>query len=150
MNPRTYIGNWNVNTASPTKTSIVLASATTVRPEIIDVDLGSSATPADNALLWSAQRCTALGTSTAQTPNPVDPADPAATSAYGVNCTVEPTYTANLILFNAALNQRATHRVPLDPQARLKCPAVANNGIGLYCANAAFTGANSGMWYTNE
>jgi hypothetical protein len=149
-NPRGYGGNWSVATASPTKSSIVLGSATTVRPEIIDFDLGSAATPADNALQVSFQRCTALGTSTAQTPNPVDPADPAATSSYGVNCTVEPTYTANQILFNCALNQRATHRLPLDPAMRLKCPAVANNGIGLYFANASFTGVNTGSWFTNE
>jgi hypothetical protein len=149
-NPRAYAGNWNFATNSPTKTSIILGSTTAVRPEIYDVDLGSSATPADNALLWSMQRATALGTTTAQTPSPVDPGDPASTSSLGINASVEPTYTANLILFNVALNQRATHRVPFDPLGRPKCPATANNGIGLYCANSSFTGNNTGHLYFNE
>ena len=102
--------------------------------------LGSSATPADNAIQWFLQRYTAAGTSTAVTPTALDPGDPAATSTAGQNHSVEPTYTASLILFHLALNQRATHRWIADPNGPIVIPATANNGVGLYPVNAAFTG----------
>lgn len=126
--------------ASPTKTGMSLTGGTTYRPWIYDGWVGSSQAPADNALQWFIQRFTAAGTSTPNTPSPVDPADPPASSAGGVNHTVEPTYTAGLILWHSALNQRATQRLQLDPDAPLMIPATANNGLGLYPVHASFTG----------
>lgn len=149
-NPKCYSVQWAYATASPTKTSATLTSTSAVRPEAYDWYLGSAAVPADNALLWQWQRFTAAGTGTAYTPPPLDPADPASTSIAGVNLTVEPTYTSGLILFAAALNQRAMGRAILDPRGPLKCPATSNNGIGLSAANASFTGNNNGTFFFNE
>src|SRR5947207_1404446 len=98
MRRRAYTIEAQMAVASPTKTIITLTSTTAVRPWIYDAWFGSSASPADNAILWYFQRFTAAGTSTAYTPSAVDPGDPACTSIGGTNCTVEPTYTAGKLL----------------------------------------------------
>ena len=140
MRRRAYSIDGVRNVSSPTKTALTITGGTTFRPWIYDGWVGSSATPADNAIQWFMQRFTAAGTGTATTPQAVDPADPAASSAGAINHTVEPTYTAGAILFHLALNQRATQRFQLDPDAPLVIPATANNGIGLYPVNSTFTG----------
>jgi len=103
------------------------------------MELAFSSAPADQAMQVFVQRFTAAGTNTAATPQPMDPADPAATATAGKNNTVEPTYTAAQILFHCALNQRATHRWNADPRGPLKFPATASNGGGLYPVNASAT-----------
>src|SRR5579859_4374479 len=125
--------------ASPTKTALVLTSTAAIRPFIYDMLLGSSAAPADNACTIYIQRSTAAGTSTAVTPQALDPADPNATASAGKTLTVEPTYTANAILFHLALNQRASHRWIADPNGPITLPATANNGVGVYWVHASFT-----------
>jgi hypothetical protein len=126
--------------ASAPQTILGITATTAVRPFIYDLLLGSSATPADNAILWYIGRYTAAGTSTAVTPQALDSGDPASTTTAGKNHTVDPTYTANAILFHLALNQRASHRWIGDPNGPMICPATANNGMGLYASNASFTG----------
>src|SRR3954471_9644026 len=102
------ISGSDTNTASTTL--LGLTSAATVRPKIYDFLVGSAATPADNAFELQLKRYTAAGTSTAVTPQALDPGDPAALASAGVNHSGEPTYTSNAILFDAAINQRATFR----------------------------------------
>lgn len=140
MRRRAYHFDGQRAVASPTKTAAGLTGGTTFRPWIYDGWVGSSATPADNALEWLAQRFTAAGTSTAVTPSALDPGDPAASSAAGINHTVEPTYAAGAILWHLALNQRATQRFQFDPDAPLVIPATANNGIGFQPIHSTFTG----------
>src|SRR5262249_22783664 len=123
---------------------------TTYRPWIYDAWVGASATPADNAILWFFQRFTAAGTSTAVTPSAVDPADPAASCTAGQNHTRERTYTAGAILARLALQQPATHRFQLDPDAPLVIPATANNGLGLYPVHSSFTGNVDGTIHFAE
>src|ERR1019366_7948995 len=94
--------------ASPPKTLLPLIGGTTNRPVLYDMIVGSTATPADNALEFILQRCTAAGTSTAVTPAANDSADPASIATAGVNHTVEPTYTSGAIMVDIAMNQRAT------------------------------------------
>src|SRR6267142_6568903 len=99
-------------TASTTA-SLGTLSADATRPrraEIFDVVLGCEAAPADNAFLYILQRCTAPGTNTGITPQPLDPADAATEFDAGELNTVEPTYTANAFMLEIALNQRATFR----------------------------------------
>jgi hypothetical protein len=112
-------------------TILALISATTIKPKIYDLIVGSDATPADNAASYHLQRFSAAGTSTAVTPRPLDPDDPAALASAGENHTVEPTYTANLVLLNFSLNQRATFRWVAAPGGEIILPATANNGVGL-------------------
>jgi hypothetical protein len=125
---------------SPTKTAIVFSGTAAIRPGLYDLILGSSAAPADNANQIFVQRFTAAGTTSPLTPQALDPGDPTATAPAGKTATVEPTYTANQILFHLALNQRASHRWVGDPSGALMSPAVAANGLGTYWVNASFVG----------
>lgn len=101
------------------------------RGKFYDIIFGSEASPADNAFLYIVQRCTAAGTSSTVTPSPIDPADAATESDAGENHTIEPTYTANLVMLAIALNQRATFRWVAAPGSELVFPATASNGFGI-------------------
>lgn len=105
--------------------------ATTRRHRWIDVLVGVDGTPGDTAVRYVFQRCTALGTSTAVTPQALDPADVACNAASGQNHTVEPTYTAGAILLTIPFNQRSTVRWFAAPGEELVCPATASNGVGV-------------------
>lgn len=136
--------------ASPTVTAAVFTASTSVRGEIYELLLGSSATPADNAITWKVQRFTGAGSTSAYTPNPLDPADPVSLCSAGVTATIEPTYTSGKLLFHIALNQRATHRWIADPRGPLKIPATGSNGAGIYPVHASFTGNTDGTFYFSE
>ena len=106
------------------------SDATTPRRiKLYDLVFSSEASPADNVFLWQLQRCTTAGTSTAVTPQALDPADAAALFDAGENFTIDPTLTANAILLSIGLNQRATFRWVAAPYGELVVPATANNGI---------------------
>lgn len=108
------------------------------RGKLYDAILGSEAAPADNAFLYIFQRCTALGTSTAVTPQQLDPADAATEADAGENHTVEPTYTANSELIDIGLHIRAlfTWKAAKEAFAYIG-PAVAANGLGLTPVHAS-------------
>lgn len=149
---RAYSVDGQAAVASPTKSLLGITGGTTWLPCIYDLWIGASGAPADNALLWYLQRDTAAGTATSVTPTPLGVgsvgAGMAANTTAGKAHSGEPTYTANLILLHVALNQRASHRANLDPDAPLVTPATANNGIGLYPVNASFTGnADATIWF---
>ena len=112
------------------------------RPALYDIIFGSNATPADNALLFEAQRYTGPGTGgTTTAPTPIDPADtPCDTTSVQANPTTDPTYTSNTILLYIPLNQRATHRWIADPNGPLVGAATSSNGIGVFGTHASFTG----------
>jgi hypothetical protein len=124
-------------------TILALISATTIKPKIYDLILGSDATPADNAAEYNLQRFTAEGTSTSVTPRPLDPDDPAALASAGENHTVEPTYTADLIMLQWAQNQRATFRWVAAPGGEIILPATANNGVGVRVVTVAGSAVNT-------
>ncbi len=108
--------------------SLTAAAASMRRAKIYDFILGSEATPADNAFLWSVQRCTSAGTATAANMNPLDTGDSLATTIVGgQNHTVDP--TGALVVWAIALNQRATFRWVAAPGGELVIPATASNGF---------------------
>lgn len=111
------------------------SSATSTRPKIYDVVIGSNATPADQATQFDFLRLTAAGTSTATSGNALDPGDPASLLAVATGTqtayTAEPTYTASSTLLRMTLNQRATFRWVAAPMSELIVPNTASNGIGL-------------------
>lgn len=139
--PRRYSIDGAQAVASPTDSVLGLTSASTIRPEIYDVILGSSASPADNAIQWLMRRYTAAGTATSVTPQALDPGDPAALAASGENHTAEPTYTSNSELMNLIANQRSTQRWVAAPGGEMKLPATAANGIGIEPTHSSFTGS---------
>jgi hypothetical protein len=122
------------------------------RIAIYDFTIGVQGTPAGLANLWQLQRFTAAGTSTAVTPTPVDPGDPASLTSAGQNNSVEPSYTAGTILASKALNQQATYRwFAGQPDQRLIAPATNNNGIGVATPTAGSVGvAGTIEIYYNE
>jgi hypothetical protein len=127
-----YAAELNRTASTTLSVGSLVADATTPRRnKVYDLVVGSEASPADNAFLWQAQRCTAAGTSTAVTPQALDPADAAALSDVGENHTVDPTLTAGAILLAIALNQRATFRWVASPGGELVLPATASNGVAL-------------------
>lgn len=119
---------------SSTSAALGTLTADGTRPrriKVYDAIIGSEATPADAALLWTFRRCTAAGTSTSVTPLNLDPASAATEADAGENHTVEPTFTAGAILLNIPLNQRATFRWVAAPGGELVMPATAANGFGI-------------------
>lgn len=118
--------------ANTTVGSLAASSATALRRiYLLEFTLGMEAPPASLANLWTWQRFTAPGTSTAVTAQALDPADPAALTVAGQNHTVEPTYTAATILATVGLNQQATFRWLSAPGSELVAPATNNNGLGI-------------------
>ena len=140
MARRYSINGQATNTAA--KTILGLTSAATVRPRIYDFILGSDATPADMAAEYALQRYTAAGTATAVTPQLLDPGDPASLCSAGQAHTVEPTYTANALLLQVAVNQRATFRWVAAPGGEIVLPATAANGVGLQVISVSGTPVN--------
>lgn len=120
------------------------------RGKLYDAILGSEAAPADNAFLYIFQRCTALGTSTAVTPQQLDPADAATEADAGENHTVEPTYTANAVLLALPLNQRATFRWVAPPEGALVYPATASNGIGVQTPTSSAVAITSTIYVDEQ
>ena len=116
--------------ASPGITIVSLNGVTTTRGKVYDFTIGSSDTPADVALEYVAQRFTVSGTGTPETPRPLDLDAPAALITAESNHTIEPTYTADLILWRIVANQRATYRWVAAPDGELMIPATADSGIG--------------------
>ena len=101
------------------------------RCRVYDLMVGSEATPADAAILWTVRRCSAAGTSTGVTPQNLDPASSTTEFDAGENHTIEPTYTAGAIMLNIPLNQRATFRWVAAPGGEIVIPASASNGVGI-------------------
>jgi hypothetical protein len=105
--------------------------STTKRISIIDAVLGVDGTPGDTAVRATFQRCSALGTSTAVTPRPLDEADAASLAVAGQAHSAEPTYTANKELLQLVFNQRSTVRWFAAPGEELIVPTTAAAGIGI-------------------
>lgn len=142
-----------MNRTASTTLSVGLVNADATRPrrgKFYDLVFGSEATPADNAFKWMLQRFTAAGTSTSVTPSPLDPADAATESDAGENSTIEPTYTAGLILLSVGLNQRATFRWVASPGGELTYPATASNGIGIQTPTSSAVAVTATVMYVEQ
>lgn len=128
-----YVVKLQRNLAAATTVGSLNASNATAlrRIYIFDFTIGMEAPPASLANLWTMQRFTVPGTSTAVTPSQLDPGDPAALTVAGQNHTIEPTYTAGAVLAAKPLNQQATYRWLAAPGSELVAPATNLNGIGL-------------------
>ena len=109
-----------------------LVGAATRRLKVYEIIVASDATPDDEASKFSLMRTSARGThSTTVTPNPLDPADPAAVAVFDTAWSVDPTITALSTLFQFAMNQRATFRWVAVPGSEIVIPATAGAGLAL-------------------
>lgn len=119
------------------QTALVLISTANGRPRLIEYKLSNvGAVTVDSQFEVQLKRCTTTGTTTAVTPSPTDPSDPAASLfTAGSNATVEPTYTAGVIIDDTGVNPRGIYRwTAYDPSAEIILPAAANNGLGFFLA----------------
>ncbi len=136
---RRYAGfGQTVTDSGAAQTLLTMFGATTIRPAIYDLIMGSAATPAEQAAAIQLERLTAVGTeATGFTPVALDPDDPASLADCGVgNFSSEPTYTAASTLLDFGLHQKATYRWVAAPGGELIVPATAANGIGVKAEEA--------------
>jgi hypothetical protein len=110
----------------------------------------AEATPADNGFLWQLQRCTTAGSGTSVTPQIIDPADAAALFDAAQAHTVDPTLTANAILWSLGLNQRAAFRWVPPPGGELVVPATANNGLALRTPTASAVAVSATLYVEEQ
>lgn len=139
--------NNKTNTASSTVPMWCLTGATTRRLKVFEMMFSSDAAPADQASKFALLRTSARGTqSTTITPNPLDPADPAAVATFDTAWSGNPTITASSELLQMATNQRATMRWLANVGSELVVPATA--GAGLACMSVVTTGAANHVFST--
>ena len=128
-----------------TKTALIVGSTATIRPRILRYDWSTSGLPtSDQGVEVQVRRATALGTSTPYTLQAPDPADGAVTPVLtaGINCTVEPTYSAGF-LDDKAINPRMTHQwVAYSPDEEIVLPATAAAGVGFQIVGAGGAAGN--------
>lgn len=120
------------NAASTTLPQAGITGGTTVRPAIYEFALGSSGSPANQAMSVLFQRATTIGASTASfTPVPLsDPSLVASvTTSIAILYTTGPTLTANQYLYRLGLNQQASFRWISATGSEMQTPATAANGI---------------------
>jgi hypothetical protein len=124
------------------KTAIALtaATATLTSGKIIDVDFGAAGTPADNYMEYDISRQTAAGTSSAATPNALDPTVRAAGTVGSVNFTAEGTVTAASSVLYIPVNQRASYRWVAVPGSELVIPNVNLDGFAIRFRSGSYTG----------
>jgi hypothetical protein len=123
------------------------------RAGLFELDIGSSATPGDQAAQFIVARTTTQGTTPTATFTPInlDPGGPAS-SEYVSNqgsFSGEPTYTSNKQLLRFSCNQRALFRwVCYQPGYEILCAAVQNNGLGVRSVSSTSTQTYDGttMW----
>lgn len=138
-----FILSGSGQTSNNTLLSHGLIGAAAARFRIIDIVLGSAASPNDGTFNFLLLRTTtAAGTSTASNPVAADPADAAPSTTGGVTFTVNPTLSTQIM--QLALNQRSTVRWFAAPGEELVNPATANTGIGFQPAAPSPTASNIG------
>src|SRR5579872_1498642 len=139
------------NTASATLPLMSVISSTSVQPIVVAIEMGSDATPADNAVKYQIQRCTTTGTvGSSVTPMPLNPTSPACSTTSGLAIfSVGPTLTANAFVHQWAQNMRQAYRwQAYDLTKGLMCPATASNGLALISAVAAV--AFNAVWSIHQ
>lgn len=119
------------------------------RMKFFRVLFGVNTGPADTSLRLCLQRCTAAGTSTAVTPQLLDPADTvAAVNDAGENHTVDATRTANAFPMDTGLHTRTPFQLFLGPGYEIVTPATASNGLALMTLTVTtLVAANASLHY---
>jgi len=111
-------------------TAAGVGATAAIRPMVNEFDCGCTTTPADVILtVRLASTNTSLGTSTSQTPSPLDPGDVASVSVGGITYTAEPTLNKEII--KIGLNARATYRWVAQDGREVTIAAGAATGAAL-------------------
>jgi hypothetical protein len=148
MNEFSAVNN-KTNTQSTTVPMWCLTGGTTRRLAIFEMMFGSDATPDDQVAKYQLMRTSARGTqSTTITPNPLNPATPAAVATFDTAWSVDPTITASSQQWQQAVNQRVSYRWLAGPDGEYIIPATAGAGLALIAAvvTTAFNAVFSTHW----
>ena len=137
-------------TSTPGVSVLSFQSATTIRPSFFEFIVGTTGTPADNAIEYRFSRFDGGSEAGASiTPAPLDQGDPAALGTALGNLGTEPTPTVGED-FIIGINQRATFRWIAAPGREIVVPAVADEGMNLVGFNASYTGLYTGTMFWEE
>jgi len=119
------------NISTTFKSQVELASAATGRGQIFELNVGADGPPnaTDCQIIYDCSRKTVVGTGVTGIINPMNPADPAARTTCIINSTIEPTVTANSMVWSVMLNQRASQRWIAAPGYELIWPNTSANGL---------------------
>ncbi len=128
------------------------AATPTNRGRIVEVIVGSAATPGDQAADFLLNRTTAVGTEgSGLIPNNLDPGGPAGDCDSGLGVFgAEPTYTAAKQLLAFQLNQRATFRWIAREGYELLMSATVSCGAGLKTITSTSTQAHGAQIFFEE
>jgi hypothetical protein len=115
-------------------TALNVIATAAVRPRVRRFRFSNQGTVSvDSNFVMQTKRCTTAGTSTAVTPAPKDPNDPASTFTAGSAHTAEPTYTASTTVEDVGVNPRGIYVwTAVDPEDEIIMPATASNGVGFF------------------
>ena len=118
-------------TAAAAASLLTIQSQTSIKPQLLDLTVGSGAAPADQSSVYNLYRFdTDDGTGTSATAEPLDPDDPATlTSAQQSNHTGEPSSKGNTLL-RVPLHQRGIYRWVAAPGRGFYANNVATEGLG--------------------
>lgn len=121
------------------------------RGKLYDILVGTNGTPADNAMMWSIQRCTAGSTLAgagiaSSVALALDQADSTPASYVNTNSSTESPYTATAtnMPFYVGVNQRASYRWVAAPGSEIVWPATSSAGIVLRVKSPGYTGTATG------
>lgn len=134
---RSYCVSGNcTNTQSTTNAMVNIVASATTQPSIFEINSGSDATPANQAVKYQMQRASAFGTALgAITPTQINAAAGTAIAAVftaNQSSSVLPTYTASSFVLTWAQNQNTAYRwVASGPNRTLQIPSTAGAGIGM-------------------
>lgn len=138
------------NAVEATETLITYQSATTIKPQLLDIVIGCGVAPGDQATLFDLYRFTVDdGTASASTPEPLDPDDPAALGVCQITHTAEPN-TIGPTLLEIPLHQRATFRWVGAPGRGFIANNVATEGWGNRSVTATGTAVHNASWIWEE
>ena len=117
--------------ANSTKTLVVITAPSNRIVRVKRIRGSQRTINGSQQMLISLQRASAAGTSTANTPAPDEDNGGAAGSTVGVNCTVEPTYTAGKVLASDDWNALMGSDLYWPPEDRKVVPPSGIVGIAL-------------------
>lgn len=134
---RSYCVSGNcTNTQSSTNGIVNIVGSATSQPSIYEINSGSDATPANQAVKYQMQRASAFGNALgAITPQQINPgAGTAIAAVFTANqsSSALPTYTASAFLLSWGQNQNTAFRwVASGPNRTLQIASTAGAGLGM-------------------
>jgi len=151
--PAQYSIPGNQGTVSTSnKTATLATSIAGLRPQLYGWGVSAFGAPnsTDCSMVWTLQITSAAGTTTAVTPTPIDPVYAAASTIGGSNATIEPTYTAGIVPWVMALNQRASQLVWMPVNAPVVLVGTASHGAGMQVLSTNYASQANCVLYVQE